>query len=94
MDDVDLDATQAITADEDPLNIGLGARRRMSKKAMQTLGTADPLAELAEQFPNGTSVLTDENFLPAWCLLENYQQATFAQLKQGWVREGEEDGGT
>ena len=51
---------------------------------LSTMQTADAMAVLQKKYPNASSSLSSDNFVPVWCLADLYQQATFDQLKEGF----------
>ena len=42
------------------------------------------MAVLQKKYPNASSSLSSDNFVPVWCLADLYQQASFDQLKEGY----------
>ena len=51
---------------------------------LTALQTKDALAVLQKKYPNASSSLTSDNFVPVWCLADLYQQASFEHLKEGF----------
>ena len=44
----------------------------------------DAMSELKKKYPGASSSLSSDNFVPAWCLADLYQHATFDQFKTGF----------